>query len=106
MDTMPRMISAVSPRISFVVIVFALLSSISLCQQALPGDSTQPAVAPKTEDNNPPVESKRLLGIIPNYRTSPSLQNYEPLTIGEKFKIASQDAFDRGTVGLALLFGG
>src|SRR5271155_972374 len=49
----------------------------------------------------PSPESKRLLGIIPNYRSSPSLQNYQPLSPGEKFKIASEDAFDRGTVILA-----
>jgi hypothetical protein len=53
----------------------------------------------------PPVESKRLLGIIPNYRSSPSLQNYHPLSAAEKFKIASEDAFDRGTVILAVIFG-
>lgn len=40
-------------------------------------------------------ESKRIFGIIPNSRTFPSLANYEPLTIGEKFKLASEDAFDR-----------
>jgi hypothetical protein len=56
--------------------------------------------------NSPQSESKRILGIIPNYRTSPSLRNYKPLTAGEKFKLASQDSFDRGTVALALLFGG
>lgn len=52
------------------------------------------------------AESKRILGIIPNYRTSPSLANYEPLTVREKFKVASEDALDRGTVALAALFGG
>lgn len=51
-------------------------------------------------------ESKRLFGIIPNYRTSPCLQNYKPLTSREKFKIATQDATDRGTVVLALAFAG
>ena len=63
----------------------------------------------KTTDppqNGAQSESKRILGIIPNYRTSPGLRNYKPLTPGEKFKLASQDAFDRGTVALALLFGG
>ena len=40
-----------------------------------------------------------------NYRTAPSLQNDEPLNSGEKFKIASEDAFDRGTIALAGLFG-
>jgi hypothetical protein len=63
----------------------------------------------KTTDppqNGAQSESKRILGIIPNYRTSPSLRNYKPLTAAEKFKLASQDSFDRGTVALALLFGG
>jgi len=41
---------------------------------------------------------------VPNYRTSPSIQDFEPLTTGEKFKVASQDAFDRGTVALAAIF--
>src|SRR5260370_37640995 len=56
---------------------------------------------PVTTDS-PQTESKRILFIIPNYRTSPTLQNYKPLTPSEKFKLASQDAFDRGTVALAL----
>ena len=63
----------------------------------------------KTTDppqNGAQSESKRILGLIPNYRTSPSLRNYKPLTAAEKFKLASQDSFDRGTVALALLFGG
>jgi hypothetical protein len=50
-------------------------------------------------------ESKRILGIIPNYRTSPSLTDYKPLTTREKFKLATKDSFDRGTVVLAGLFG-
>jgi hypothetical protein len=80
---------------------------VSPCQQTSPGDLTQPGVAQRIENNNPPpVESKRIFGIVPNYRTSPSLQNYEPLTSREKFKLASEDAFDRGTIALAALFAG
>jgi hypothetical protein len=94
-------------RSSCVAAAFALFASLSPCQQTSPGDPSQPGIIQTSENKNaPPVESKRLLGIVPNYRTSPSLQNYEPLTKGEKFKIASQDAFDRGTVGLAALFAG
>ena len=78
---------------------FALFATISPCQQSPVADATENMVSQQPE-------SKRLLGIVPNYRTSPSLQNYEPLTAAEKFKIASQDAFDRGTVGLAALFAG
>ncbi len=77
-------------RMSFAGVVFSVLSSIAPAQQTAP----------------PPSESKRILGIIPNYRTSPSLQNYTPMTNGEKFKLASQDSFDRGTIGLAALFAG
>jgi len=51
-------------------------------------------------------ESKRILGIVPNYRTSPTLDNFTPLTAGQKFKEASEDAFDRGTFTLAGIFGG
>jgi len=68
----------------------------------------QPAfsqAAPATTDS-PQPESKRIFGIIPNYRTSPSLHSYEPMTSGQKFKLASQDAFDRGTVALAAVFAG
>lgn len=54
----------------------------------------------------PQPEDKRILWIIPNYRTSPSLHPYKPLTPKEKFKIATEDSFDRGTAALAVLFGG
>jgi hypothetical protein len=58
------------------------------------------------QDQTQNTEDKRILGMIPNYRTSPSLANYEPLTTGAKFKVASEDAFDRGTFILAGLFAG
>jgi hypothetical protein len=92
-------------RISSAGVAFALFASVSPCQQTSPGDPTQPAIAQRSASKKPsPPESRRILGIIPNYRTSPSLQNYTPLTSGEKFKIASQDALDRGTIALAALF--
>src|SRR5579863_8516801 len=80
-------------RILCVNVVVILTACVSPCREAS-SDQTQ---AP---------ESKRILWIVPNYRTSPSLKNYEPLTAREKFKVASEDAFDRGTVGLAALFAG
>jgi len=51
-----------------------------------------------------PLENKRILGIIPNNRTWPSLKDYKPLSPREKFEIARQDSFDRGTVILAAVF--
>jgi hypothetical protein len=59
---------------------------------------------PQSPDQAPPPESKRIFGIIPNNRTSPSLRNYEPLSAKQKFEIARQDSFDRGTVILAAAF--
>ena len=88
---------------SCIIAAFSLFAFDSFCQKALPGYPTQPGIV---STNVSPVESKRILGLVPNYRTSPSLQNYEPMTNVQKFKIASQDAFDRGTVGLAALFAG
>src|ERR1051325_3672595 len=48
---------------------------------------------------------KRIFGIIPNYRTVPTMKDYQPISAGEKFKIARDDSFDRGTFVLAALFG-
>jgi hypothetical protein len=76
-----------------VVAALALGAGISFAQQISGAQETPP-------------ESKRIFGIIPNYRTSPSLMNYHPLTDAEKFKVATEDAFDRGTFALAALFAG
>src|SRR5258708_39507268 len=80
-------------RILSLGVVALLTACISPCQ-------------PVSNDLTQEKESKRLLGIVPNYRTSATLKNYEPLTVSEKFKVASQDAFDRGTIGLAAIAGG
>jgi hypothetical protein len=77
------------------------LVPVALCQQ------------PPQEDKDRAVEAKvpesshnRILGIIPNYRTFPSLKDYKPLTSKQKFNIATQDAFDRGTFAMAAVFAG
>ena len=94
-------------RIFGFVLVTTLFVASSLSQQLSPGSLAQPGVAPTGETQSPPPgESKRILGIIPNYRTSPSSLNYQPATGREKFKLASEDAFDRGTFALAAMFGG
>ncbi|HKE24161.1 MAG TPA: hypothetical protein VKB88_17475 [Bryobacteraceae bacterium] len=85
-----------------------LSTGIGFAQDTTP----PPAAAGKNDQTMPsapdeaPSSHKRIFWIIPNYRTSPSLVNYRPLTAGEKFKIATQDSFDRGTVALALAFAG
>lgn len=51
-------------------------------------------------------QPKHILGIFPNYNTSPCLSPYVPIRPRDKFKIASKDAFDPGAVALASLAGG
>src|ERR1700722_19269583 len=77
---------------------------MAYAQQSAPSPPVQPGT-PATS-NPAQTEPKRILGIVPNYRTSPSLTNYEPISAKEKFVIATQDSFDRGTVILAALFAG
>lgn len=88
----------------------AVVLSIPLFGQQLASDPPQPGVVkssgPPPCDESSQPESKRVFGIIPNYRTSPCLTNYEPLTPKQKFKIASEDSFDRGTFVLAAAFAG
>jgi len=67
---------------------------------ALPAPCQQ---TPSEPDQNP--ESKHVFWIIPNYRTSPILATYEPLTVKEKFKVAGEDSWDRGTFALAAVLG-
>jgi hypothetical protein len=86
------------------LIVFACAAP---CQQALPDQPPSPGTLASNDNSSvAQPESKRIFGIVPNYRTSPSLSNFEPLTSGQKFKIASEDAFDRGSFVLAALFAG
>jgi len=63
----------------------------------------QPATPPNPADD---TGGKRILWVIPNFRTSPTLNPYVPIAPKEKFKIASQDSFDRGTIALAAAFAG
>jgi len=91
--------------VSWLSLTFALFASAAQGQQVLPADPS--ASSGGTEAVTPVLqESKRIFEIIPNYRASPTLKDFEPLTPSEKFKEASEDAFDRGTFALAALFGG
>jgi hypothetical protein len=53
-----------------------------------------------------PASDKRVLWIIPNYRTVSRPAIYKPITPKEKFAIAIADSFDRGTFALAAAFAG
>jgi hypothetical protein len=74
--------------------------------QQVAGSQDRERAAEASSPQLPEAEHKRILWIIPNYRTFPSLKDYKPLTTAEKFKIAQQDTLDRGTFALAAAFAG
>jgi len=82
------------------VLVRSWQQSPSFCQLSATSQQTSSSA------NTAVREDKRIFWIIPNYRTSPSLYPYRPLRQEQKFKLATEDAFDRGTVALAVLFAG
>ena len=53
-----------------------------------------------------PISDKRALWIFPNYRTVPTPAVYQPLTSKQKFELAVNDSFDRGTVVTAAALAG
>jgi hypothetical protein len=78
--------------------------TLYLCAAAVLVSGSAAAQEPSADQPQP--ESKRIFWIIPNYRTSPSIVDFEPLSVGQKFKVASEDAFDPGTFALAGIFAG
>ena len=68
-------------------------ASVSPCQSDLPDDAQTGAT-----EAPPHKETKHVFGVVPNFRTAPSSAAGEPVTPREKFGIAAQDSFDRGTI--------
>jgi hypothetical protein len=51
---------------------------------------------------SPPQHDSRIFGILPNYRTIPdTLEHVEPLSSGEKWKLATMESFDPASFLLA-----
>src|SRR5580692_8756011 len=87
-------------RILVMGLALACFASASPCQ------SISDAGTPPDTANAVPHSDTHIFGIIPNFRTSPTLVRYEPISPREEFRIASQDAFDRGTFALSAAFAG
>ena len=91
-------------RLSSVICLLVLNSPVGFSQQtALPDPALQQQSPPPPP---PQPQHKRIFGIIPNYRTYPTLKDYKPLSAGAKFKIFANDTFDRGSFMLAGVFAG
>jgi hypothetical protein len=93
-------------RVSLSAALFACImraqESMSPLQLLQPGERTSTTTAGNVA---PEGESKRIFFIIPNHRTAPTIEDFRALTPEEKFAIATDDSFDRGTFALAALFG-
>lgn len=91
----------------FVAPLFFLLPGAA-GQQQDQADSAQPPAAPAVvQPAQLPHEDKRLLGVLPNYRTVPSRdRSIPPLTAKQKFTIATKDSFDPPGYGLAAFYAG
>jgi hypothetical protein len=84
--------------------VVAIFAAPTLLAASAFGQSA-PASDPETAPSKPPEENgKRILWILPNYRTYSLPIPYQPISPKEKFRIARNDSFDRGTVALAGVF--
>jgi hypothetical protein len=85
--------------------LFQTLGATTLVAALCAGQTT--AILPPDSTADPaPASDKRVLWIIPNYRTVSMPAVYKPIGAKQKFDIAAADSFDRGTIALAALFAG
>jgi len=68
------------------------------------GAAALPESKPVVDQQAPP--DKRVLGVLPNYRTANETAVYTPITVKQKFTIASKDSFDYPLVALAAAIAG
>ena len=83
----------------------------AFCQTTAPPNQTTAATGQASRAILAPAQPpepipKRIFGIIPNYRSEPSLKDSKMLTVGKKFHIAVRDSFDPGTFLLTGIFAG
>ncbi len=107
------------PTFTVSFLFFLAFTTISRAQTVQPERKAQPATAPppgqlppkeqpgvvapgKTEAG----EDKRVLGVLPNYRTAEMNAVGQPLTPGQKLTIAAKDSFDYPLVILGAAYAG
>jgi hypothetical protein len=71
---------------------------------AAKSDASKAATDHKTTDEN--QVDKRVMGVLPNYRTINETGVYTPISAKHKILIASKDSFDYPLVGVAAVFAG
>jgi hypothetical protein len=80
------------------LLVVLLACGFALAQNPDPQPPSPPVQPGQTE---PPPPDKRIFGVLPNYRTANATAVYMPITVKQKFTIATKDSFDYPLLGLA-----
>jgi hypothetical protein len=81
-------------------ILFALVIAASAVTPAAAQEASEAVVsgtkAPSgtSTSTQPAVEDKRVLGVLPNYRTASGLVPFQPITTKQKFTIFTKDSID------------
>jgi hypothetical protein len=86
-----------------------ILASLNLSRafgQVIPTVSTPPVAPGTPADATSPLiqEDKRILGVLPNYRTAEMPLVYTPIPASYKMKIAVKDSFDYPLLGVAAIY--
>jgi len=102
-----QQIALVDPSTSVAPVSYSSSMSSSVAQ---PGDAdgqqTMPnAPTPQTEEHTD-GQTKRILGIIPNFRAVSANQKLPPQSVKDKFVTASEDTFDYSSVVLPAVLAG
>ncbi|HLN03666.1 MAG TPA: hypothetical protein VK335_30550 [Bryobacteraceae bacterium] len=102
--------SSISHWLSATLLAILFWPALAVSQN-VDSNLTAPSESAKSAETSPSADvvqqpSKHVLWVIPNFRTSPPLEEYSPINPEEKFKLAAEDSFDRGTVALAAAFAG
>jgi hypothetical protein len=67
-------------------------------QQAVQGNALNATTPQSTPPDQPDPQTKRILGIVPNFRAISTNAKLPPQTVKEKFMDATQDSFDYSSI--------
>ena len=81
-------------------------SELESSSAMLPDDPQAQTGSASAADDKPAPQTKRILGIIPNFRAISADQKLPPETVKEKFLDATEDSFDYSSVFIPLVLAG
>jgi hypothetical protein len=90
------------------VLLSFLLLSAALTPQAARAQASAVTLDPPAKAAPPAVApvDKRIMGVLPNYRTAEMMPVYHPVTAKYKLTIAAKDSFDYPLIAIASIYAG